>query len=51
LLVAKVREKLALSKQAAQKMDMKTIKFKNLNEGEVKEQYQVTNTSSHIWKT
>jgi hypothetical protein len=41
LVVAKVRERLALSKQAAQKTDMDRFNLKKLNEEEVKEQYQV----------
>jgi glycine betaine/choline ABC-type transport system substrate-binding protein len=42
LVVAKVRERLAMSKQAAQKIDTKRFNVKKLNEGDVKEQYQVT---------
>jgi DNA repair ATPase RecN len=42
LVVAKVRERLAVSKQAAQKIDMERFNVKKLNEGDVKEQYQVT---------
>jgi hypothetical protein len=42
LVVAKVRERLALSKQAAQKIDTERFDVKKLNEGDVKEQYQVT---------
>jgi hypothetical protein len=41
LVVAKVRKRLAVSKHAAQKMDMERFNPKKLNEGEVKEQYQV----------
>jgi hypothetical protein len=41
LVVAKVRERLPLSKQAAQKIDMDRFNVKKLNEGDVKEQYQV----------
>jgi uncharacterized FlaG/YvyC family protein len=37
-----VRERLAVNKQAAQKIDMKRFSVKKLNEGEVKAQYQVT---------
>jgi hypothetical protein len=43
--VAKVRKKLAVSKRAAQKIDMERLYLKKLNEGEVKEQYQVTVTN------
>jgi hypothetical protein len=42
LVVAKVRERLAVSKRAAQKIDMERFNVKKLNEGDVKEQYQVT---------
>jgi hypothetical protein len=42
LVVVKVWEGLAVSKQAAQKIDMETFNPKKLNRGKVKEQYQVT---------
>jgi hypothetical protein len=42
LVVAKVRERLAVNKRAAQKIDMERFNVKKLNEGDVKEQYQVT---------
>jgi uncharacterized FlaG/YvyC family protein len=42
LVVAKVRERLAVSKRAAEKIDMERFIVKKLNEGDVKEQYQVT---------
>jgi hypothetical protein len=42
LVVAKVRESLAGSKQPVKKMDIDSFNLKKLNEGEVKEQYQVT---------
>jgi glycine betaine/choline ABC-type transport system substrate-binding protein len=42
LVDAEVRDRLAVSKRAAQKIDMKRFNLKKLNEGEVKEQYQVT---------
>jgi hypothetical protein len=42
LVVAKIRERLAVSKQPANKMDMDRLILKKLNEGEGKEQYQVT---------
>jgi hypothetical protein len=42
LVVAKVRERLAVSKWAAQKTDIKRFNVKILNEEDVKEQYQVT---------
>jgi hypothetical protein len=42
LVVAKVRERLAVSKRAAQKIDKETCNMKNTKEGGVKEEYQVT---------
>jgi hypothetical protein len=42
LVAAKVRERLAVSKRAAQKTDTEKFNVKKLNEGDVKEQYQVT---------
>jgi hypothetical protein len=42
LAVAKVRERLAVSKRAAQKIDTERFNVKKLNEGGVKQQYQVT---------
>jgi DNA repair ATPase RecN len=42
LVVAKVRERRAVSKQAVQKIDMERFNLKKLNERDVKEQYQVT---------
>jgi exonuclease III len=43
LVVAKVRERLAVSKRAAQMIDTERLNVKKLNKGHVKEQYQVTN--------
>jgi hypothetical protein len=42
LVVAKVREGLEVSKWAAQKIDTERFNLKKLNEGDVKEQDQVT---------
>jgi hypothetical protein len=42
LVVAKVRERLAVSKRAAHKIDMEKFNIKKLDEGNVNEQYQVT---------
>jgi glycine betaine/choline ABC-type transport system substrate-binding protein len=42
LVVAKVRERLAVSKGAAQKVDTERFNVKKLNEGDVKEKYQLT---------
>jgi hypothetical protein len=40
--VTKIRERLALSKRPVNKMDMDRFNLKKLNEGKVKEQYQIT---------
>jgi hypothetical protein len=40
--VAKIRERLAVSKRPVNKMDMDRLNLKNLNEGKVKEQYHIT---------
>jgi hypothetical protein len=42
LVVAKVRERLAVSKRAKQEMDTERFNVMKLNEGDIKEQYQVT---------
>jgi hypothetical protein len=42
LVVAKLRERLAVSKQTVQKIDMERCDVKKLNKGDFKEQYQVT---------
>jgi hypothetical protein len=42
LVVAKVRERLAVSKRPVNKMDMDRFNLRKLHQGEVKEQYQVT---------
>jgi hypothetical protein len=42
LVAAKVRNRLAVSKRAAQKIDTDRCNVKKLNEGDVKEQRQVT---------
>jgi hypothetical protein len=52
LIVAKMRERLAVSERAVQKTDMERFNVKKLNEGDVKEQYQVTTKRSlQLWKT
>jgi len=43
--IAKVREKLAVCKQAAQKFDMQRFHLRKLNEPEVREQYQIKITN------
>ena len=45
LVIAKVREKLAVCKQAAQKFDMQRFHLRKLNEPEVREQYQIKITN------
>jgi hypothetical protein len=42
LVVAKIRERLTVSKRPVNKMDLDRFNLKKFNEGEVKEQYQVT---------
>jgi hypothetical protein len=42
LVVAKVRERLAVTKRMVKMMDVERFNLKQLNEEEVKEQYQVT---------
>jgi hypothetical protein len=52
LVVAKMRERLAVSKRAAHKIDTKRFNVKKLNDGDVKEQYQVTiRNKLQLWKT
>jgi hypothetical protein len=52
LVVEKVRDRLAVSRRAAQKIDTERFNVKELNDGDVKEQYQVTTeTSLQLWKT
>jgi len=41
LVVAKVRERLAVGKQAAQKFDEERFNLRKLNELEVRKQYQI----------
>jgi len=41
LVVAKVRERLAVSKQAAQKFDGERFNLRKLNEKEVRKQYKI----------
>jgi hypothetical protein len=41
LLVAKLRERISLSKRARQKFDLEIFNLKKLNDVEVKEKYQV----------
>jgi len=56
--VAKVRERLAVSKQAAQKFDVERLHLRKLSELEVRKQYQIkfaalenVNDSQHINRT
>jgi hypothetical protein len=48
LVAAKVRERLVVSKRAAQQVGRKRFNVKKLNEGDVKEQYQVTISSGKL---
>ena len=45
LVIAKVRERLAVGKQAAQRFDRQRFKLRKLNGAEVREQYQIEITS------
>jgi hypothetical protein len=45
LVVAKVRERLAISKQAAQKFEGERFNLRKLNELEVRKQYQIEVTN------
>jgi hypothetical protein len=52
LAVAKIRERLAVSKRPVNKMDMDRFNLKRLNEGEIKEQYQATiKNRFSAWRT
>ena len=52
LVVAKVRERLAVSKQAAQKFDEERFNLRKLNELEVKKKYQIEITKRlQLWRT
>jgi hypothetical protein len=58
LVVAKVRDKLAVSKQAAQKFDVERLHIRKLSELEVTKQYQIKfsaleilNDSEHVNRT
>ena len=51
LMVAKVRERLTVSKQAAQKFDGERFCLRKLNELEVRKQYQIEITNSlQLWR-
>ena len=45
LVIAKVRERLAVGKQAAQRFDRQRLNLRKLNEPEVREQYQIEITN------
>jgi hypothetical protein len=49
LVVAKVRERLAVGKRAAQKIDMQKLNLKMLKRGKLKEMFTVE-TSLQLWK-
>ena len=44
-MIAKVRERLAVGKQAAQSFDRQRLNLRKLNEPEVREQYQIEITN------
>jgi len=46
LVVSKLRERLAVSKQEAQKFDVEWLNLRKLNELEVRKQYQIEITNS-----
>ena len=47
LVIAKVRERLAVGKQAAQRCDRQIFNLKKLNELEVRKQYQIEITNRY----
>jgi len=52
LVVARVRERLAVSKQAAQSFDGERFNLRKLNELEVRKQYQIEiKTGLQLWRT
>jgi len=52
LVTAKVRERLAVGKQAAQRFDRQRFNLRKLNEPEVNEQYRLkTQTGLQLWRT
>jgi hypothetical protein len=52
LVVAEVRERLAVSKRAAQKVDTARFNVKKLNEEDVKNSIRLqSETSLQVWKT
>ena len=46
LVIAKVRERLSVGKQAAQRFDRQRFNLRKLNEPEVREKYQILITNS-----
>jgi hypothetical protein len=51
LVVAKVRERLAVSKRMVKTMDVERFNLKQLNWEEVKEQSRQSKISLQLWKT
>jgi len=50
--IAKVRERLAVGKQDAQRYDRQRFNLRKLNEPEVREMYQIELTNSlQLWRT
>jgi len=51
-MVAKVREKLAVSKQVTQTSDVERFNLRKLNELEFRKQYQIrSQTTLQLWRT
>jgi hypothetical protein len=48
LAVAKVRERISVSKQARQRFDLERFNLKKLNDTEVEEQYQVETSNRFL---
>jgi hypothetical protein len=52
MVIANVRERLAVSKQAAQKFDMERFNLRKLSETEIRKQHQITSqTGLQLWST
>jgi hypothetical protein len=51
LVLAKVRERLAVRKQTAQKLDGERFNQRKLNDLEVRKQYQRLQTGLQLWRT
>ena len=52
LVIAKVRARLAVGKQAVQRFDRQRFNLRKLNEPEIREQYQIEiATGLQLWRT